>query len=511
MTEISPATRRGGSGTVFGLVIGLVLGVLVAELVVPKHGTTVQTSAGTRRGAGAAAGTAGDLGAGGGSVAGDAGGAGSTAAGGATAGGGVGTTGAGATGGGGAGATGAAGAPGGGGRGITPTAITVGVAYADLSALKSLGPEYDNGDVPKQWNALHDGWVKHGQLPVNGRDIHFVYHKYNVLDLSDQRKACASFIQDDKAFAVVGVAYFQVGSDCVAGEFHTPLITSDGPDEDTIARDSPWLFSLDMSTSRLLRNFVHWADGRGLLKGRKIGIYYQNDAVTTGLMNKDVKGELGKLGYRITAEHSSSPSEGNGGPQDAVAVQKFQTRGVDLVMLFTSKTGFLQAAAAQHYKPTYVDSDYLYGTSDTAGSTYPADEYDGTFGMTGEWRGDSAAGKPLTPAQEACEANYEQQTGTKVARPGRSGHGSAEFGYILFSCSEGDVLLRALQAAGAGVNAPSFVSQIEAIKGYQVPYFPSLTFAANKHDGADLQRTVQWQKRCTCWTAVSDFSPLFVP
>ena len=37
---------------------------------------------------------------------------------------------------------------------------------------------------------------------------------------------------------------------------------------------------------------------------------------------------------------------------------------VDLAFLFTSKTGFMQAAQAQGYKPTYLESDFLsYGAT----------------------------------------------------------------------------------------------------------------------------------------------------
>src|SRR5207253_6791872 len=143
----------------------------------------------------------------------------------------------------------------------------------DLGGLRALGPEYDNGDVPKQWNALREGWKRQGLIPINGRDVRLVFEKYNVTDLQDQHRACIALINDDKAFAVVGVAYFAVGADCVAREFHTPLLTSDGVPDSAMTRGAPYLFSLGMSEGRLLRNLVHWADARGALKGKKIGVY----------------------------------------------------------------------------------------------------------------------------------------------------------------------------------------------------------------------------------------------
>ncbi|MHB8671511.1 MAG: type 1 periplasmic-binding domain-containing protein [Acidimicrobiales bacterium] len=533
----SPAPAR-GSGSVFGLVVGLFLGALVAALLVPKHDTTLTGSGSSGRGpvggtsSGPATGSAdqsasGGAGAGaGGAVGGSAHGPGgilakepSGGAPGGAAGGRRSSTSkplAGGTGNGGGpdhtvgavnpGETSGAGPV----RGVTASSIKIGVASADLSSLKTLGPEYDNGDVAKQWQALHDGWVKDGLLPVNGRDIQFVFDKYNVLDPSDQRRSCTKFLQDDKVFAVVGVAYFQTGADCVAGA-HTLLLTTDGPNDEVFRRDAPFLFSLDLSTSRLMRNLVHWADARGLLRGHRLGIYYANTPETISVIQHDFKGELAKLGYSVAAEHSSSQSEGNGGPQDAVAVQKFRAAHVDVAMVVQSRTGFMQAADLQQYRPSYFDSDFLYGTSDITTSTFPASQFDGSYAMTGQRRGEQAAGQPITPEQEACVSHYERQTGSKVSRPGRKGHSTGEYGYILYSCALGKVLLGAIRAAGPALTGTKVVAALETVKHLDTTYYPDITFAPGKHDGEDLQRTVRWRGGCTCWVQASPFQPLFVP
>jgi hypothetical protein len=218
--------------------------------------------------------------------------------------------------------------------------------------------------------------------------------------------------------------------------------------------------------------------------------------------------ELAKVGYHFTVKVTTSQSLG--GPQDAVAVQQFRTKGVDLAILLTSKMGFLQQAQAQNYKPTFIESDAEYGTSDTTTSTYPADEWENTFGMTSRRVGESAAGEPLSAEQEACVANYERETGEKIARPGRAGHESAVFSYILMGCDEGNVLLRGLMAAGAGLTAQGFVGGVEGIRGLPLLRYPSVSYGPGKHDGVDLQRTVQWRKSCTCWVAAGQFGPFWV-
>src|SRR5205807_3905278 len=227
-------------------------------------------------------------------------------------------------------------------RGVSASVIKIGVAYADLTALRALGPEYDNGNVPQQWMAVLDQWHRQGALPVNGRDVQLVFRSYNVLNLADQRAACASLIQDSGVFAVVGVAYFAVGSECVAREFHTPMLTSDGPGADIFRLGSPYLFSIDESSDRTLENMLEWAHSRGALRGKKIGVYYANDGLQPQLLDRSLRPTLKRLGYKITNESTTSANDTNGGPEDAIVVQRFRTSGIDLAILFTSMPGFLQ-------------------------------------------------------------------------------------------------------------------------------------------------------------------------
>jgi hypothetical protein len=502
--------RDGGarrpSGALFGIVVGLFVGVLIGALVVPKHQADVVTAA---RG-GLSAGTSG-AGSGGEAVAGGTGGAadgvagssGGPAGGAHAAGAGTGT---GATGG--AAAAQAAAGAGGSARGVTNTTIKIGVAYSDLTALRALGPEYDNGDVPKQWDALLDGWHKSGALPVNGRDIQFVYRSYNVLNLADQRAACSSLIQDSGSFAVVGVAYFAVGSDCVARQYHTPMLTSDGPGADVYQLGWPYLFSIDESADRTLANMLLWADSRGALRGKKIGIYYAEDGLEPQLVDRAVRPTLARLGYKLAAEATTSANDTNGGPEDAVAVQRFRAANVDLAILLTSKTGFLQAANAQAYRPTFIDSDYLYGTSDVTTSTYPASEWNGTYAITSTHRGEPAAGVALNQAQEACLQNYERYSHTSIARPGKTGHEAAVFAYILTACDEGNLLLDAIRAAGPNLNAASLVNALEGVHNRSLLRYSAISFSPTRHDGVDLGRTLLWQSQCTCYVAQGDFAPL---
>jgi hypothetical protein len=393
-------------------------------------------------------------------------------------------------------------------RGVTDTAIKIGIAYPDLTALKTLGSEYDNGDVPLQWKAWHDGLVQRGVLPINGRDITFAFAKYNVVDTNDQNTACRSLVEDNQVFAVIGVAYFEVGSSCVAQTEQTPLLTPDGPSDSAFAASAPYLFSLSASDSRILRNQVYWADQRGALKGKRIGVYYANDPVSSREAETQVIGTLKKLGYAVTA--SDSTGQTLGGPEDGIAVQKFSSAKVDLVILLTSKGGFMQQADAQGYKPTYIESDHSFGTSDVTTSNYPAAQFDGTYAMTGRTTGEIPAGQPVSPEADACIKNYEKQTGQTLARPGPSGHQSAVYGYNLYACDLGKVLLTALAKTGRGVGQSALVRGLKTIDNLSLTAYPSISFT-NSNAGGSQQRTLRWTRDCTCWKAQGSFAPFPSP
>lgn len=388
-------------------------------------------------------------------------------------------------------------------RGVTDRTIRIGIAWPDLSVLRYLGPSFDNGNPEEQWRAVYDSWKRKGLLPVNGRSVELVFTKYNALDPADQRAACVRLVDDQRVFMVVGMLFFAAGSECVAVEKRTTLITADGPTDEVFARGHPYLFSLSASESRHLRNFVHWAHRKGFLKGKRIGLYYWNARNVVDTINRSVKGELARLGYEITEDVQTDQERG--GPGDAVAVQRFKNADVNLAMLFHSKTGFMQQADAQNYKPKYIDSDYYFGTSDTATSTYPAAHFDGTYAMTGRRVGETTAGMRLDAEQQACISNFERFTGKKLQQE------STEWGYVMYACDEGKLLMHALQTAGRTLTVQSFIGALETVRNMSMSRYSPVTFTPAKHHGGEHQRTLRWSADVRRWKAVSRFEPLFVP
>ena len=492
------STTRTNSG-VFGLIVGLVLGVLLASVVLPARQDTTVVGADGRVVPGGA-----EVLDGSGALedSGDAGeaaginGSGPTNANGGTIGRSSGSSPAGRGTASGSGTRSASANA----RGVTDDSIKVGVVYLDLGALKQLGPRFNIGDVKKQWEAVYDRWKREKVVPVHGRDVKFVFRTFDAIRSDTQRPACVSMTEDEKVFAVVAVAYFAIGSECVAREYKTPLITLDGPTEEVMKRSHPFLFTLTPTEDAALRNWIQWAHNNGTLTGRKIGIYRPADQAGADLVSRNVKGELVKLGYKVTVEVAQ-----NDDSSDALAVQRFKSAGVDLALLVVAgKGGFLQQADAQGYKPKYIDSDYQFGTSDTAASGYSPDQWDGVQGMTARRVGEFNSGRQPDASQEACLANYERYAGTKLQRTDNS-----ETAYVLTTCDEAEVLMHALQAVGRDIDHARFVAGLETINAMPLRRVPRVTYTRTKHHGSDQQRTVVWRRSCACWHAQGNFGPLW--
>ena len=115
---------------------------------------------------------------------------------------------------------------------------------------------------------------------------------------------------------------------------------------------------------------MYWADSRGYLQGEDHrALLQQRSQPPASSWKPTVKPSLAKLGYKIAAEATSG--DANGGPNDALAVQRFRTANVDLALLLVSRMGFMTQAKAQGYKPTYIDSDYLFGSNAISAQNYP--------------------------------------------------------------------------------------------------------------------------------------------
>jgi hypothetical protein len=393
-------------------------------------------------------------------------------------------------------------------RGVTDNKIRIGVAVVDDTSFKALGDRFTVGDIQGYWESIKRAWHNEGLLPVNGRDIEFVYRKFDpIIGASQQRAACVGFIQDDQVFMVVGTTSFGIGIQCVTAEFKTPLLMVEWVTDEVYAQGAPYAFNIPTSESRIFRDFPHWAASKGLLTGKKIGLYYWNDPDLVGQVNKYLKPAFAQVGANVVVDMQSDGQYG--GPNDNVAVQRFRTSGVDVaIILGILKTNFTQTAQAQGYKPQYLDFDYNYGGDDTTQSNNEPNNYDGALASAG-WRwGERGSNVQRDALQMKCKNDYKAYSGIDN---GRDDYQTAAEAVLWQSCDVARLLIVGLQQAGRDLTADSVVHGLETIKNQPMAYFGNVTFAPGKHSGVDQQRTLKYQAACKCFKIVSDWYPISVP
>ena len=388
-----------------------------------------------------------------------------------------------------------------------PQTIKVGFAWPDLSAFLSVCECYSVGDPEEQMLAVIEGYRQSGVLPVNGVDIELVSQSFDSLDTDSKLAACQKFGSEDEVFAVLGGRIFTEGAECVATRFQTPVIDTDQAQAATMASAAPYMFTLKPNETEIVTAFANWGIGRGSFEGKTIGLYWEGGHDAAADAFKQI---LSDNGLSVASEIQTGGSGSVGNEQDALAAQKFQADGVDLVVFFVGSSGivnFLQAANDQGYTPGYLDLDWASHMNDVAAGAYNQDQWAGVEALSATRLGEAP---DLSPSAETCIANYEAFSGKTIDRnpPEKSG----EFSNILIACELGNILIEGIKGAtadGGELTKDSFIAAVEAIQDLPGQgWINTISFGADDHTAPADVREVTWDTNCPCWTASSDWMPI---
>jgi ABC-type branched-subunit amino acid transport system substrate-binding protein len=386
-------------------------------------------------------------------------------------------------------------------RGVTATSIKLGYVHPDVGAF-GVVPQFQVGDGQKILKSILDGWQRSGRDVIYGRKLQFAFATSNISDQAQQRSVCTKMVDDEKVFAVASNFTLGVGTDCIAKEKKTPVLIYEysASDKALFHDNYPYQFSGSPTAERIYRNWAHWMAARNLLQGKRLGMFFPNAAADLAAV---MRSEIKKLGGNIVVEVGSDSQVA--GPEDGVAVQQFRANRVDVAVLLVNAVAiadFMRQANAQLYHPTYMQSDVSSGTDDTAASVYPPESADGMYAMTTVYQGHTPT---LAPETKACVDNYTKTWGAPPDAPWKS-----PWVKLNTACSAMELLHRGLELAGPDLTTESFIKGMEQIRNMNVAFGQGLTFSPADHSGLKVQRTIQWQRACGCFQAVSPFAPLFV-
>ena len=380
--------------------------------------------------------------------------------------------------------------------------VRIGVAFPDLAAFAVLNPEFGIGDPEAQALAVVDQWIREGLLP-EGIGVELVFGKYNIISDSAKLGVCTAFAQDSDVFAAVSSVSFTVGAECLATRFQVPVIDADGAPPSLYQRGAPWFFTLRADHGKHLRSYAQWAIDSGLFDGRNVGLYYET-RLDEGVA--EMRDQIAAAGFEIASETATS-GEGVGSPEDPIAVQRFISDNVEVVLPLvggSSLAGVLSFAESQGHRPLYLSTDYGEQTADVSAKPLPAEQYHGTLAMTMKRAGEIAAGM-VNQEAEACLSNYERYSGDDIERRAPE---TGEFASILRTCDLLSLVLAGLHGAAADLTRENFVAALENAGEFTPAGVGPGAFSPSDHSLVDHYRAIRWNADCPCWTAVSDFVPM---
>jgi hypothetical protein len=388
-----------------------------------------------------------------------------------------------------------------------PQTIKVGFAWPDLSAFLAVCECYGVGEPEEQMLAVLESYRQDGTLPVNGVDVELVSQSFDSLDTDSKLAACQKFGTEDEVFAVLGGRIFTEGAECMATRFQTPVIDTDQAPAATLESAAPYMFTLKPDETEIVTAYANWAIGRGSFEGKTLGLYWEGGHDAAADAFKQI---LTDNGLSLASEIQTGGQGSVGNEQDALAAQRFQADGVDMVIFFVGSSGvvnFLEAADGQGYTPDYLDLDWASHMNDVAAGAYNQDQWAGVEALSATRLGEAPE---LSESAEACIANYEEFSGKTIDRnpPEKSG----EFSNILIACELGNILIEGLKGAtadGGELTKESFIAAVEAIQDLPGQgWINTVSFSADDHTAPADVREVTWDTECPCWTATSDWMPI---
>ncbi|MEY3618767.1 MAG: Periplasmic binding protein [Actinomycetota bacterium] len=363
--------------------------------------------------------------------------------------------------------------------GVTETTISIGVAVADLEAVRAVMP----GVVPEtlttdhlfdRWKVFADDINEAGG--INGRMIELVRLVWNPLDQTSFDALCAEATIDNELFAMVnGTGLSSIARECIY-DGGVPILYGDVMTEAELA--TGLAISLVPPTEVMAAaGAKQWIENTDAAAGSTVGIMSNNTPGGTAAGDA-AQATLEEAGFVVTRAELNSVSGDNAAinEEGAVAVGNFVAEGAVHVLVatpFTENTGFWTKAAEAELPFTLLDVSSSgcspFGLSADRAATAVGSSCTTAF----DHSTDGTSIRPDTEFEAACRANFDENFTEYYGGPsdpgvpaGRQLTDSAgkvlNSDYTPLECTIANIIKLGLEAAGVNPTRASF---IEAILG----------------------------------------------
>lgn len=388
--------------------------------------------------------------------------------------------------------------------GVTETTISIGVAVADLEAVRAVMP----GVVPEtlttdhlfdRWKVFADDINEAGG--INGRTIELVRLVWNPLDQTSFDALCAEATIDNELFALVnGTGLSSIARNCIY-EAGVPILYGDVMTEAELA--TGLAISLVPPTEVMAAaGAKQWIENTDAAAGSTVGIMSNNTPGGTAAGDA-AQAALEEAGFVVTRAELNSVSGDNAAinEEGAVAVGNFVAEGAVHVLVatpFTENTGFWTKAAEADLPFTLLDVSSSgcspFGLSADRAATAVGSSCTTAF----DHSTDGTAIRPDSEFEAACRANFDENFTEYYGGPSNPGVPAGRqltdtAGKVLNSdytpqeCSISNIIKLGLEAAGVNPTRASFIEAIlnlgdvplALIGGGTGTFAPGKPFAAN--------------------------------
>jgi ABC-type branched-subunit amino acid transport system substrate-binding protein len=388
--------------------------------------------------------------------------------------------------------------------GVTETTISIGVAVADLEAVRAVMP----GVVPEtlttdhlfdRWKVFADDINEAGG--INGRTIELVRLVWNPLDQTSFDALCAAATIDNELFAMVnGTGLSSIARECIY-DGGVPILYGDVMTEAELA--TGLAISLVPPTETMAAaGAKQWIENTDAAAGATVGIMSNNTPGGTAAGDA-AQAALEEAGFVVTRAELNSVSGDNAAinEEGAVAVGNFVAEGAVHVLVatpFTENTGFWTKAAEADLPFTLLDVSSSgcspFGLSADRAATAVGSSCTTAF----DHSTDGTAIRPDSEFEAACRANFDENFTEYYGGPSNPGVPAGRqltdtAGTVLNSdytpqeCSISNIIKLGLEAAGVNPTRASFMEAIlglgdvplALIGGGTGTFAPGKPFAAN--------------------------------
>ncbi|MEQ8439136.1 MAG: hypothetical protein RIB65_16720 [Ilumatobacter fluminis] len=383
--------------------------------------------------------------------------------------------------------------------------VTVAVMYPDLSVAAQFGFAEEIGDFTPVFEAFAADANERGGIA--GHPIELEMVEFDLLVDGDAVSACLTATQDLDAFVVIGLG--GVYGDpvvCVAEQNETLLLQDDGSPAEFYERADGRLFSLTPNKAESQVAIVDaFADE---LAAAPFAVFATLD--TGGdydTMQEYLLPALDGAGLEPAVVVVIDSDTDVAASQIPIEVEEIRAAGVENVIAtpgFFSTAAFAQALDAGGVDVRWIGSDAGGFASDLYASQMPPAQMDGALAITTRTVGWRAAGLDEPASRLDC-----RERAAELVPDGDFSTESIDVAAAVPACNFVDLLVLAGQGVDGDLTTESLATAIHGLAELELVERGPSGFGIDKFTAADEARTIEWSADCECWTAISDFEPLF--